>query len=224
VAHRACTNCGAPLAGPSRVCEFCGVEQAPDPPPPPPPQPIVQPFRSPAYVPPQQQGAKAGAAAVVGGVITLGAVGMAIALSTAGSRSSTPPTIPNISIPPIPTVNLPNKTVVPISALHTTKLTWTESVAIERTDMLGTLDKFDPLANWDWALSVGRGWWSDAEMYTLDLDPIEKDGTVNATAESARAEFHLVSKACEQDRAKRAETEKDAKDNSSSISSTRPAS
>jgi hypothetical protein len=110
-----------------------------------------------------------------------------------------------------------NKTLVPIAALHTTPLTWTESVAIERTGMVGTLDKLDPLANWDWALAVGHGWWSDAEMYTLDIDPIDKDGTINTTAESARAEFHLVSRACEKDRAKRAETEKDAKDNSCSL-------
>src|SRR5581483_8042748 len=179
MAHRACTNCGAPMTGPSRGCEFCGVEQAPDPPPEPPRPVVVQKWAAPpAYVPQQQpQSAGRAVALAVGSVVAVGAVATAVAIGTTSSHTTV--VTPNIAIPNIgDPLAAPSKTLVPISALHTTPLDWTSSIAIERTGMVGTLEKFDPLANWDWALSVGRSWWSDAEMYTLDIDPIEKDGTI----------------------------------------------
>jgi hypothetical protein len=96
-------------------------------------------------------------------------------------------------------------------------------VKIDAPGRVGTLQHFDPLANWEWAQSVGTAWWSDAKLYTLGADPIEKDGTVDLTGPETgsmppEAEYHFVSHDCRASEKTRAETERDFKESSCSLS------
>lgn len=205
-----------------KVCEFCGVEVAIDPPPPPPaqawraPPPIVvHQFRSPHAVP-TRHGNPGVAIAVVGAVMGLSIAGVVVA-TTLGRSASRATESPNIDMPAIPGVTGPGGTArTPLSSLHTASLDWMNDVPIDAPEMVGKLDSFDVIGNWDFAMRVGHAWWEDAEMYEIAVDPIGKDGTTNLTS-AGRVDYHMVSKACRKDHTKRAETEKDLKDNSCSL-------
>jgi hypothetical protein len=186
------------------VCEFCGVANEAVAPPGMPVTPVTaQPVSSNITL-----------VAVVF-LVTLG-VAMSGAIVSAVARSQQhhePPPAVAITIPPIPPLPVvlsPAEPIphLPLTALHTTVIDWIHPIPIDGTAMVGSLDHFDALANWDWAVSVGQAWWYDAELYELHVEPIEKDGTANLTADGAAAEYRLVSKSCKKDREKRAETEK----------------
>lgn len=91
------------------------------------------------------------------------------------------------------------------SALHTMELA--DPVYIDEAGMVGSRAKLDAIANWDWAMRIGRSWWNDAEMVELRVDPINADGTADLTTPLAGATYHFISAACRADRARRAETE-----------------
>lgn len=225
MSHRVCSRCGAPLPASDALvqrCEFCGVEnewgapQAGFAPPPPLPPPMFVP-------PPQpQQGAGAAIAVAVVSLIVLSmGIGFAVFATSSSSATSTvvsPPTIAIPAVPPVPTEPPP----VPASKLHETPLTWTSSVKVDAPGRVGPLDKFDALANWEWAHTIGRGWYSDAKLYELRIDPIEKDGTVDLTGAPVssiypHAEYHFVSQDCKAAEKKRAETESNFKESSCSL-------
>jgi len=111
---------------------------------------------------------------------------------------------------------------VPLSALHATPLTWMADVKLDAPGRVGTLQHFDPLANWEWAESIGTAWWPDAKLYTLGADPIRKDGTTDLTGPSVdsmapEAEYHFVSHDCRASEKTRAETEPNFKESSCSL-------
>lgn len=221
MSHKVCTNCGAPLpAGQTvKVCEFCGVEVAIEPPPQqqPPQQPrvqqvVVHQFRSP-QVPVRSQGNPGVVLAVIGAVVGLSVAGVVAATTLARSSSRASES----SIDPITGIATPaGKTREPISQLHTTPFDWTSDVPIESKEMVGSISSFDVLANWDFALRVGHAWWEDAELYEIAADPVGKNG-VSDLSTNGRVDYHLVSKLCRADHQKRAETEKGLKDNSCSL-------
>jgi hypothetical protein len=149
-------------------------------------------------------------AGVIAGVSVAMMVVIGAVVSVVARRSASSYVPPNITIPSDPNLGSPGaeKQRVALSDLHTTPLDWMHDVPIEKAGMVGTLERFDALANWDWALKVGHSWWEDAQMFGLSIDPVEKGGTANLTGTNARVDYHLVSLACRKDQKKRAETEK----------------
>ena len=127
------------------------------------------------------------------------------------SSSSTTVVVPSVVAPTIPTGPVePPPT--PVSALHTTRLTWTTDVKVDAPGRIGALEAFDALANWDWAQSIATAWWSDAKPYQLVIDPVGPDGMIDLTVPAvdsipASAKYHFVSNDCRASETKRAETE-----------------
>lgn len=219
MSHRVCSRCGAPLPvsdAASQRCEFCGVENeltraVPAPPPG---------FLAPSFEPPPQQpptSANPAVFVVFTILLVLGGVSAAFFTATSGS-SSTVSSVTPPGVPPGSTGEPP----VSVSALHTTPLTWMASVTIDAPGRVGALERFDPLANWEWAQSIGTAWWSDAKLFQLTADPIEKDGTVDLTGPSVssippKVEYHFISQDCRASEKTRAETERAFKGSSCSL-------
>jgi hypothetical protein len=69
--------------------------------------------------------------------------------------------------------------------------------AIDTTGMIGTLDKFDPIANAPWAQWIASAWSPDAQLEGLHLRGVRIDGTLDATGESEKgqADYRFISKA-----------------------------
>ncbi len=156
-------------------------------------------------------------AGVIVGIAVAGVTVVGVVVSVVAGRSSSHVSSnENVTMAPSEP-GATGKPRVAVSALHTTPLDWTTTVEIDPSEMVGKLDRFDLLANWDWALRVGHSWWEDAQMFDVSVDPVEKDGTANLTKESARADYHLTSVACRKDQKKRAETEKGLKEASCSL-------
>lgn len=207
--HRNCSNCGAPLTSQSvDDCEFCGVELV-EAPPPVPPAPAVQPFVPVHVFRPSPSPQPSGGAGVVIGLVAVlmvcGGVAAALVMLLSGRPASRSPTLP--TVPPEEPGPAASRG-VPLAQLHATPLSWTTPVVIDAPGMSGRPERFDPLANWEWALGVGRAWWEDAELFELRVDPIARDGTVDTTTATGHATFKFVSAACKSDQKKRAETEK----------------
>jgi len=69
--------------------------------------------------------------------------------------------------------------------------------AIDAPGMVGTFEAFDTIANYNWALSIGRAWKADAVLYRLAAVGVAKDGLVDfKTTPGASATYRLYSPAC----------------------------
>jgi hypothetical protein len=72
---------------------------------------------------------------------------------------------------------------------------------IDAPGMLGDFTSFDPIANYEWARSIGRAWKADAVLYRLDVDKVAKDGTVDVkNVPRAEAMYRFYSPACLKER------------------------
>ncbi len=220
---RVCSRCGAPLPSSAvryQRCEFCGVENDLELPQAPPPPQFVAP---PPYVPlPPPQSSGAAVAIVLGVSGVLLAMGIGVAVWAASTPPHPAPAWTTTTYtPPIPT-GPSEPPPVPLAALHTTPLTWTSSVKVDAPGRVGPASAFDPLANWEWAQTIGTSWWPDAKLYELAADPIAKDGTVDLTGPESsgigpHVEYHFVSQDCKAAEKKKAETESNFRESSCSL-------
>lgn len=210
MSHRVCSRCGAPLpAASARVvrCEFCGIEEVLEGKP---PVDVSQvsptPFAPPAPPPPSAAAPVLAVSMVLGVLVAAGAVAFALVSS---SPTTSTKTITTVVSPPMPVMA---PTSVSLSKLHTAPITWTQDLSLDAPGRIGPDTAFDPLANWDWAASIGTAWWSDAIVLGVEANPIRADGTVDLTGPSVSSippsvEYHFGSKDCLAAQKKRAETE-----------------
>lgn len=199
--HENCSNCGAqlPARAPGEVirCVFCGTENrfaaAPSP-----PNPFAPSAASPAFVQPAvaahppmpvAPSSSGGGCGVALAVLAVIIGGVAILIFSARSGGAFNP-----------------KTKV--ADLHTANVVWDNNLPIDAPPVVGSLQHFDVLANFDWASAIAHGWWPDAEMKSVEIDPIGKDGYADLTVDSAKAEWDFFSAGCVADHKKRAETTK----------------
>lgn len=200
-------------------CEFCGVENALEAPPPafvPPPSAFVPP------PPPAAGGSGAGVFLAVAGLALGGGIIAAVVMGVTTSSNTTTVTTKTTTFTPVPPAIPTEPPPVPLARLHTTPIGWTGAVKVDAPGRVGTATQFDPLANWDWAHTIGNAWWPDAKLYELVADPIQKDGTVDLTGPDVMSipphvEYHFVSQDCKAAEKKRAETESNFREASCSL-------
>jgi hypothetical protein len=172
-----CSNCGAQLhQGKTdvQVCPYCGAETrvfVAE------PTPTASTRRTRSEFPGAPRGL--GAAGALVAVLVILALLLALR-----PRSGSSPSTPTASAKP--KLSLANLATTPFSI-----------EPIEAPGMLGTFASFDPIANYEWAYTIGRAWKADAVLFRIDVDRVARDGTVDVkNVPKAEVTYRFYSPGC----------------------------
>lgn len=219
---RACSRCGAPLdrqPGMTMLrCQFCGAENDIGAPPSPLAHFPADPYRpAPPIQTDESQAQRVGA--IVGVVIAIVTVAIVLPLVAFSSRSTTTTTTvrarPTATVAPIPTT--PAETHFALADIHDIQLGFAQDAKVDAPGRSGTATAFEPIANWDWMLSIAHAWWDDALPFELSADPLATDGTADISGPSPSTYMTFVSKKCRAAIQKRAETAATSHDSSCTL-------
>jgi len=167
MAGQNCSNCSAPLtlqAGEDiALCTYCGTSNR---------------VRALARL----QIKLAGGAAAGAGLGVFMAVGVALALGAVAVTFTiafrTTPDPPTIAIPGLPEAR-PSAGVAPSLIADSGSLGW---IRVAAPPFEGSWGAFDPAANLDWALAMGRAWSTDAQLGSVYLSGARADGGLDLSA------------------------------------------
>jgi hypothetical protein len=173
MASQNCSQCNAPLSlgppGTVVLCRYCGTENTIDDPLRKPPAAFPHP---PTHGAPPAQGRRAGPRVALL-VLFFGAV-IALVLGIKNCNRSGSPGSSGGS-------GATAADRLPLSRLAA--LSEDGWVEIEPPSFLGTLEAFQPSANLEWLLTIGRAWSNDVVLTRLDLAGVTRDGKLDLRSE-----------------------------------------